>query len=165
MMTRILPLGLLAAGGGLLGTRLPGPDIDRLAAMLRRLHADGLMGVAAGRYEAARLWIIQPFNVRAVALALVGLVVLAVTFSLLWRWARMRTGVAGPRADAMQRRVNRARLLSQEGRLGIDVARETALSRDAVELLHHMTRPDDLSGPGRSYRSRARRPVRQRVSA
>lgn len=165
MIHRLLSIALIAAGGGLLATRVPMPDGDRFRAMVRALHADGVTGLASVRFEAAQLWAVQPFNVRAVALALIGLMVLAITFSLLWQWARMRNSALGPRADAMQRRVNRARSLSAEGRLGIDVARETALSRDAVELLHHMTRPDELAGTGRSYRSRSRRPSRQRVPA
>ncbi len=165
MKIRTVSIALLAAGAGVLATRIRLPDAQRIEATLQAIHGYGATGIAAARFEVAALAAeLPPVDVRAVALGLSALVVLALTIALLWQLrghARRRP----PHADIMQRRVTRARSLSREGRLGIDVARETALSRDAVELLHHVARPDKRAGSGRSYRAGSRRPARAEVTA
>jgi hypothetical protein len=157
MNIRTVSIALIAAGAGVLASRIRLPDAERIEAALRTAHAHGTTGIAAARFEITALVAdLPPVDIRAVAVGLSALVVLALTVALLWQMRSRRTR-RPPHAEVMQRRVTRARSLSREGRLGIDVARETALSRDAVELLHHLGRPDELSGAGRSYRGRARR--------
>jgi len=166
MNIRTVSITLVAAGSAALAARLPALDTGRAEAAVRAINDYGIHGVRALRWEAVRfLGRLPAPDIRVVALALSILVALALAGSLFIHRRRARRHNRGVHADIMHRRLTRARSLSRQGRLGIDVARETALSRDAVELLFHVHRPDDFAGPGRSYRARARTPARDKVPA
>lgn len=166
MNTRTVSIALIAAGGTALAARLPGLDTDRAEAALRAINAYGIDGIRALRWETPRMLHSLPApDIRVVALAFSTLVVLALAIALLVQRRRARNQRTGVHAGIMQRRLTRARSLNKQGRLGIDVARETALSRDAVELLLHVNRPDEFSGSGRSYRVQRRSSSRREVPA
>lgn len=166
MNIRTLSIALIAAGAAALAARFPDLDTGRAEAAVRTINAYGIEGLRALRWETARMVGSLPApDARAAVLGLSALVVLALATILIAQRRRAGKQSRGVHAGIMHRRLTRARSLNQQGRLGIDVARETALSRDAVELLLHVHRPDEFSGSGRPYRVQRRPASRRKVPA
>lgn len=152
---------LITAGITLLIARTPAPDTTRLEAAAGALAADAANGVRALAFEIGRLWArhgqtleIQQGLGLAAAIALAGLAGLGLAF-----WRR-RNGAPAPRHRGHRRatprphnrRVDQARSLATRGGLPVEVARQTTLSRDAVELLARIQPPEGFSGRGRNFR-------------
>lgn len=153
------------------------------------LRFEGALQIERGRaaLDAASLTDLGLSSDAAWALGTGAAALLVFAITLLVGWRRRRAAAAGtpitPRgarravADARRGsraamvgtdalvRLGQARLLAANGRLSADVARESALSRDAVELmLRTPPRPDAISGRGawggRSFRGRRGRAAR-----
>ena len=150
-------------------------DPARLELALQRFGADAALGLRALEWELAtrvaglEMPQIDRLDVGPAPLALAASLV-ALLFLLTRLRARrdddrgrlpavrlpsLRRRQTHGRRRPADRRVARARSLAEQGRPAVDVARETALSRDAVELLVRV-RPDAFSGAGRSFRTGGR---------
>lgn len=155
MNIRTVAIPLVGAGGGTAVARLATLDSGRVDHAIRSVTAHETLGAHALRWEVAEFaaHVRGLVDIRLMVLGFTVAATLALASLLYLHWLRARrTPSQGLYAQVVQRRVTHARSLSQQGRLGIDVARETALSRDAVALLHHVACPDDLAGAGTSYR-------------
>ena len=167
MNRRTGAIAAIAAGLTLLASRVPAPDPARFQQALRAMNADGQLGLRALVFEAGSAWqragIAIDLRVVAVAVAALGLGGFSHLALHLWR-SRPGPLVArtAPASLPRDRRVAQARALADKGRLNIDVARRTTLSRDAVDLLTMLPRPDAAVTRRRTFRSRTFRSTRSR---
>jgi hypothetical protein len=169
-------IALVTAGATLLIARLPSPDPARLRHAASSLASDTGAGLHALAFEGAAFWKrhqgaleftgLEPRMAAGVlALSIITVATVAIVIVVLG-FRRGHDDDAGFRPRQLiaprstDRRVARARALTSQGGMNIDVARRTTLSRDAVDLLSRVHRPDRIAGRGRTFRrSPARRSV------
>lgn len=195
MNTRTLLSIVLALGAGIGLARAPWPSAAEAQAGLDRFATDMGGGLRAVQFETGALasqaaaaarnaglpsgltdklgtWTGSAGAPWAAGLAgLAGLALALVAVRLVMARRRRRLARPTPRRRSggrtqSARRLDRARALAARGRPAVEVARESALSRDAVDLLLKTApRPDAISGTGRTFRQKAVSGLRPRVLA
>ncbi len=154
----------LGAAVALVASRFPIPDASTLDRAGKALSHDAQAGLRALGWEATRLRTVAGIDTGLENVATWAALSPTASLIIVICAAGVGIGLAAvlrrdpqtpePRRSTRtpDRRVIQARDMARKGVFALDVARQTALPRDAVTLLARVSGPDGVAGRGRSFR-------------